>query len=90
MQKKLNKFIEKEIEKLEHLKFIEAIIENELNIHKNCLVRSNMLGNQRFPASRKSKRFSRIANALPITKIYCVCYTFEQIKKISLNDDFAN
>ncbi len=41
MQKKLNKFIEKEIEKLKHLKFIETI-------------------------------------------------TFEQIKKISLNDDFAN
>ena len=41
MQKKLNKFIDKEIEKLEHLKLIEAI-------------------------------------------------TFEQIKKISVNNDFAN
>ena len=41
MQKKLNKFIEKEIEKLEHSKFIETI-------------------------------------------------TFEQIKKISINNDFAN
>ena len=41
MQKKLNKFIEKEIEKLEHSKFIETI-------------------------------------------------TFEQIKKISLDDDYAN
>ena len=41
MQKKLNKFIEKEIEKLEHSKFIEVL-------------------------------------------------TFEQIKKISINDDFAN
>ncbi|MEK6876508.1 MAG: hypothetical protein AABX63_03795 [Nanoarchaeota archaeon] len=41
MQKKLNKFIEKEIEKLEYSKFIETI-------------------------------------------------TFEQIKKISLENDFAN
>ena len=41
MQKKLNKFIEKEIDKLEYSKFIETI-------------------------------------------------TFEQIKKISLDDDFAN
>ena len=41
MQKKLNKFIEKEIEKLEYSKFIESI-------------------------------------------------TFEQIKKISVNNDFAN
>ncbi len=41
MQRKLNKFIEKEIEKLEYSKFIEAV-------------------------------------------------TFEQIKKISLENDFAN